>query len=127
MNRILKIALYGFLAWLVPFAISFLFYSPQGELATDIFFFKTIMILVGSITAAALIVKYFKDVKKRFVTEALVIGLAWFAISIILDLVILLPMSGMSISDYFTQIGLRYLAMPIMSLTVGFVLKKKIK
>ena len=127
MNRLIKIILFGFLAWLVPFAVSLLFYSPEGKLATDIFFFKTIMILVGSITAAVLLVKYFKGVKKHFVTEALIIGLAWFAISIILDLIILLPMSGMSVDSYFTQIGLRYLSIPIMSLAIGFVLKKKIK
>lgn len=127
MNRSLKILFYGFLAWLVPFAVSLLFYSPEGELATDIFFFKTIMILVGTITAAALLVKYFKGVEKRFVTEALTIGLAWFSISIMLDLIILLPISGMGIGAYFTQIGLRYLSMPIMSLAIGFVLKKKVK
>jgi hypothetical protein len=123
----MKIGFYGLLAWFVPFAISFLFYSPEGELATDIFFFKTIMILVGTITAATLLVKYFKGVKKHFVTEGLIIGLAWFAISIILDLIVLLPLSGMSIGSYFTQIGLRYLSIPIMSLAIGFVLKKKIK
>ena len=40
-------------------------------------------------------------------------------------LLVLVPMSGMSVADYFTQIGLRYLVMPIMSIMVCAALANK--
>ncbi len=83
------------------------------------------MILVGSITAAFLLVSYFKKVSNGYLKEGIIVGVIWFGISILLDLLVLIPMSGMSISDYFTQIGLRYLAMPAMSIAVGAALANK--
>ena len=124
MNKILKLLLFGFLAWLVPFVTSFFFYSREGQVLIDIFFFKTIMILVGALTGALLLVLYFKPLRKRYLREAVIAGLVWFAISILLDLLILLPMSGMPAGTYFTQIGLRYLTLPIMSTALGLALEE---
>jgi uncharacterized membrane protein YpjA len=43
------------------------------------------------------------------------LGLLWLVVNLVLDFVILLPMSHMSLSDYIAQIGLRYLMIPIFS------------
>lgn len=118
MKKYLKNVLYGFLAWLIPFVASFFFYSKEG-LTIDIFLFKSIMIVVGSISAAILLVLYFKKISTAYLKEGIIVGIVWFGINILLDLLILIPMSGMSIADYFTQIGIRYLVMPAMSITVG--------
>ena len=118
MKKYLKNVLYGFLAWLIPFVASFFFYSKEG-LTIDIFLFKSIMIVVGSISAAILLVSYFKKISAAYLKEGIIVGIVWFGINILLDLLILIPMSGMSIADYFTQIGIRYLVMPAMSITVG--------
>ncbi len=125
MNKYVRNVLYGFLAWLIPFVASFFFYSREGELTIDIFLFKSIMIVVGSFSAAILLVSYFKNINVDYLKEGIIIGLIWFGINIVLDLLILIPMSGMSITDYFTQIGLRYLAIPAMSIAVGTALKNK--
>jgi hypothetical protein len=125
MRKYLKTVLYGFLAWLIPFVASFFFYTREGKLTIDIFLFKTIMIVVGSITAAFLLVSYFKKINTDYLKEGILVGVIWFSINILLDLMVLIPMSGMSIPDYFTQIGLRYLVMPAMSITVGMVLANK--
>jgi hypothetical protein len=117
-KKYLKNVLYGFLAWLIPFVASFFFYSKEG-LTIDIFLFKSIMIVVGSISAAILLVLYFKKISTAYLKEGIIVGIVWFGINILLDLLILIPMSGMSIADYFTQIGIRYLVMPAMSITVG--------
>jgi len=118
MNKYFRNVLYGFLAWLIPFVASFSFYSEEG-LTIDIFLFKSIMIVVGSISAAILLVSYFKKISTAYLKEGIIVGVAWFGINILLDLLILIPMSGMSITDYFTQIGIRYLVIPAMSITVG--------
>ena len=125
MKKYLKITAYGFLAWLVPFLSAFFFYTREGKLNIDIFLFKTIMIIVGSITGAILLVYYFKKVGEKYLQEGIVIGVIWFCLNILLDMAILLPMSKMPIPDYFTQIGLRYLVMPAMSIAVGAALANK--
>lgn len=125
MNKHIRNILYGILAWLIPFVTSFFFYSKEGGLTVDIFLFKSIMIVVGSISAAILLVSYFKKIDTGYLKEGIIVGLAWFGINVLLDLLVLIPMSGMSVADYFTQIGLRYLVMPVMSIMVGASLANK--
>lgn len=124
-NKYLKNLSYGLLSWLIPFVTSFLFYTREGELTIDIFLFKSIMIVVGSVTAAFLLISYFKNIGADYFREGVVLGSAWFAINILMDMAVLIPMSGMSVSDYFAQIGLRYLMIPVMCTTVGAALKNK--
>jgi len=122
MNKYLKNVLYGFLTWLIPFMASFFFFSRNGELMIDKFLFKSIMIVVGAISAAILLVAYFKSIKTNFLKEGMIIGATWFAINILLDLVVLIPMSGMAIPDYFTEIGIRYIVIPVMCISIGAAL-----
>lgn len=121
-NKYIRNISYGFLAWLIPFISSLAFFTKDGGLSIDIFLFKSIMIVVGSITAAFLLVSYFKRIDSGFLKEGIVVGIVWLAINLGLDLLILLPMSGMSIADYFTQIGLRYIVIPVMAIMVGKIL-----
>ncbi len=122
MKNVLKNILYGFLSWLIPFVSAFFFYSGEGELSVDIFLFKTIMIIVGALSGSYLMVLYFKSISNNYLKEGLAIGITWLGINIILDLVLLIPMSGMSLHEYFPQIGLRYLVIPIFSTMMGLAL-----
>jgi len=123
MNKYLKIGLFGFLTWLIPFVVGFLFYSPEGEPMIDALVFKAIMIVVGSITGAILLVFYFKKLDKDYLTEGILIGVVWFVLNIVLDLLILVPMAKMAIGAYFAQIGFEYLTIPTMSIAMGLVAK----
>ena len=125
MKKYLKISLYGFIAWLIPFVSAFFFYTREVKLNIDIFLFKTIMIIVGSVTGAILLVSYFRKINADYLKEGILVGIIWFCVNIVLDLLILIPMSGMAIPDYFTQIGLRYLMMPAMSIAVGAAIANK--
>ncbi len=125
LKKYLRNAFYGFLAWLIPFVAAFAFYTREGKLAVDIHLFKSIMIVIGSAFASYLLIRYFKKTESGFLREGIVVGIVWLLVSIILDLLILLPMSGMSVPDYFAQIGLRYLAIPAMSVAVGTALANK--
>lgn len=122
MNKYLKILIFGFLVWLIPFIASLFFYTSGGKLIIDVFLFKAIMIIVGSVSAAFLLVYYFKKIHTSYLKEGIIVGLLWFGINILLDLLILVPMSGMSIADYFTRIGLSYIVIPVMCITVGTAL-----
>lgn len=123
MKKYGKMVVFGFLTWLVPFVVSFFFYSPAGVLLIEERFFKSIMIVVGAATGAWLLTVYFKKAES-YLAEGVTIGLVWLAMNIALDATILIPMSGMSIGAYATQIGLRYLTMPIMSTAMGYALAR---
>ncbi len=128
MDRYVRIALLGAGTWLIPFLISLLFYSGEGRLIIGTFLFKTILIVIGSVVGAALLVLYFKEVKKNFLREGIMVGVAWFAVNIVLDIAILLPMYGsiFEIFDsYLAEIGLRYLMITAMAIAVGFSLQNK--
>lgn len=122
MNSISKTFLYGFLTWLIPFVLAIPFYSKDGQLSIDIFLFKTIMMLGGAIAGAWFLILYFRKVTEAFLREGVRLGLIWLAINLLLDFLILIPMSGMSVDDYIIQIGLRYLMIPIFSTTIGCLL-----
>jgi hypothetical protein len=121
MKKVLKIGLYGFLTWLIPFVISFFFYDRSGQPTMDIFFIKSILLVVSSLFGAYLLIVYFKQLKDDFLKEALIVGVSWLSINWLLDVVILLPMAKISIAAWFTQIGLRYLVIPVFSISIGYI------
>ncbi|MBA2853590.1 hypothetical protein [Methanococcus maripaludis] len=122
----LKCGFFGLLTWLVPFLLSFLFYSENEGLLIDIFLFKSIMIVVSGLVGVSLLILYFKDIKKDYLIEGIFVGVSWLIINMILDILILIPMSGMTYLTYFSQIGLRYLIIPTISISMGFLLKLKL-
>ena len=123
MNKYVKLVGFGFLSWLVPFLASFAFFGPEG-LMIDLIFFKSIMIVVGALVGVALMVAYFKQVKQDFLKEAVILGFGWFAVNLVLDWIVLLPMSGSDPVTHFLEIGMRYLVLPIIAVGFGLVLKR---
>lgn len=122
-----KALLLGFLTWLIPFTISLLSYTRNGELTIPYATFKSIMIVSGTVSGCYLLFRYFKLVDNDFIKNGLVIGLTWFAINIILDSIILIPMMKTTFAEYFMSIGLGYIALPAISTTMGYLLQSKLK
>ena len=121
LEKALKIGCFGFLTWLVPFVISLLFYTKDGQPIMDIFFIKSIMIVLSSAVGAFLLIIYFRKIDLNFLREGAYIGMSWFVINCILDILVLLPLAGMSMTTWFAQIGMRYLMIPIMSISIGYI------
>ena len=121
MKKYLIYSVYGVFSWLIPFVISIFFYSRDGGLVIDVFLFKSIMIVSGSLTSMVLIPLTFKHIQRSVMKEALVIGGLWMVINWGLDGLILLPMSGQTLLEYFAQIGLRYVVIGITWVTVARV------
>jgi hypothetical protein len=116
----------AFLTWLIPFLASIPFYGKDG-LLIDQQLFKSIMIVIGSITAAILIVWCFRPVENNFTRGAVVTGIVWLLANWILDLIVLVGLLGMALPDYAAQIGLRYLVIPTMVIAAGVVADEAIK
>lgn len=118
-NNTIRILLFGFLVWLIPFIVAFGFYTPEGKLRGDIFLFKTVMLLVGGASGCVFLFLMVKRVTLPAFQTFVAIGLVWLAENLGLDLLILVPMSKMNLGDYFVQIGLRYFMILFVSVTVG--------
>jgi hypothetical protein len=126
MNKYLKMVLYGLLVWLIPFMVSFAFVDQQGNFTIDVTFFKSIMVVTGALVGVVLAVRYFRDVETNYVNEGIVLGVTWLVINLAMDL--LMVYGGffqMGIMEYFTDIGMRYFAMPIYTIGMGYALMQQ--
>ena len=123
---IIRTIIYGFLVWLIPFISAFFLYSPEGKLSIDIFLFKSIMLIIGVTTGTILLINYFQRINKFYLRNAIILGLIWLLISLGLDILILVPMAKMTLTEYFYQIGLRYLLIPIYAIGMAILIKQKI-
>lgn len=127
MKRYIYIISFGILVWLIPFILSIPFYSPSGDILIDQGLFKSIMVLFGSGTGAVSIILLFRKITADYFKTGLIIGFIWLIINWGLDYLILLPLSGMGITDYLNQIGVRYLSILIMAVMAGWICDEVIK
>src|SRR5262245_19652528 len=118
-----RVAVYGLLSWAIPFIAAFAFFSGPGELRIPQPLFKSLMVLIGVGVGVLLLVLVFRHVRPTLMS-GLAIGTEWFLINWGLDLLILLPLSGMSGSTHFYDIGLRYLLIPMIAAAMGAVAEK---
>ena len=110
----------GFVSWLGPFVVSFLFVDQTGQFIIPQPLFKSLMVVFFGGVGAALLVIAFRRVVPSL-RSGMLLGLYWFAINIVLDLLILIPLIGMPVVTYVYDIGLRYLLIPIMSTAMAAV------
>ncbi len=120
MRDSVRVLLYGILTWLIPFLLAIPFYS-DGGLLIDQQLFKSIMIVIGSLTGAFLIVHLFSVMSWEYLTAGYVTAVVWLLINWALDILILIPLSGLDLISYTSQIGLRYLLIPVMTIMAGVV------
>lgn len=121
----LKLFGFGFIVWLVPFLVSFLFYSSEGVLLTQDAFFNSVMTVVGFTTASILLLNYLKGFTVNYLKESIKAGSAWLIMSVLLDVAILVPIAKMNLVTYCANIGLGYLVIPIMAIFAGLLLEQK--
>ena len=124
---IAKIMFLGFLSWLIPFVFSLLFYKPRGQLIVPYATFKSAIMVIGTVSGCYLLFRYFRVVNANFFFHGVIVGICWFFINIILDTVILVPMMKTSFANYFMSIGLSYAAIPSISVTMGYLLDKRVE
>ena len=126
MNKYLKILLFGFLTWLVPFAVSFVVFPFK---ATNRGLFETVMAVTVTAVAVLFAILYLRRTTNRFLRNGILIGAIWFVVNIVIDLFLFLPPSPMQMSlvDYMTDIGFTYLIYPIITIGFGYLLEQKTK
>ena len=115
--------LLGFVSWLVPFAVSFLFVDRTGQFIIPQPLFKSLMVVVFGGLGTVLLVVAFKRVTPN-AQSGLVLGCYWLAINLVLDFAILVPLVQMQVTTYIFDIGLRYLLIPFISAAIGIVAQR---
>ena len=124
MNKNLKIVLFGFLIWLIPFAISFFIYPLKAPMYS---LFESIMSVLIAISAVIFSYLYFKDIETNFVMDGIKTGIMWFIIAIVIDLLMFMPASPMhmNFTDYMMTIGVKYLIIPVVTIGTGYIAQNK--
>jgi hypothetical protein len=122
MNQLFTKILYGILLWGLVYLASL----PMLPLIkTDPFFFKTLIGFVFTVFAIVFTVLFFANVKENYLSEGISAGIIWMLISIAIDIVVFVyGKSNMSFSGYFKDIGLTYVAFPITTIGVGYLLER---
>ena len=117
MKSFKKAILYGFLIWLIVFAVAFLIF-PIRE--SNRVFFESIMPVTLSIVTAFFTFKYLIKIESNFIKEGLYFGIIVIAINWIIDAFIMLSPSPMqmTLSEYFQDIGFTYFM--ILPISYGF-------
>jgi len=123
MKKYIKIGLFGFLIWLIPFVISFIIF-PLRE--TNRPLFESIMPVV--LTAVVIVFSLLLITKKenKPIKEGILVGVSWFVLSLFIDLLLFLPESPMqmTLGDYMMDIGLTYVLIIIIPIGIGYSLSK---
>jgi hypothetical protein len=102
----------GVLMWLVPFVVAFLVF-PFHESARPLF--ESVMAVAVAGSAAGLGYLYVRSGAST--AEGLRLGLIWFVLCVLIDAPLMLlggPMQ-MTVADYMADIGLTYLAIPVVT------------
>ena len=124
MNKYIKMAVLGFLVWLGPFIVSILIYGWHD---THRALFESVMAVILTVVVVKATFLYFINTDKDFFTDGILLGIIWFVISVVIDLILFLPESPMqmSLADYWMDIGLTYLIIIIVPIGFGWLLHKK--
>lgn len=123
MKHPVRLLLLGLLTWTVPFVVAFAFYDRQGQLATSYGLFKSTMVVVSGLTGCFALYRYMSKIETGFIRHAWIAGLVWLALNLLLDILILIPMSGMSFKEYLTTIAPGYLLIPVICVSGGMLMQ----
>jgi len=119
MTRIGKIALYGLLMWVVPFAVSCVIFPWELSYSK---LFDSVMPVVVALTAVLLAVSYFRSPAGVFLREGIIIGVVWLAMSLVFNLLMFVvgPMK-MPLADYVVGTGIPCLIIPAITIGLGYI------
>ena len=104
---------FGVMSWVVPFVASLSLYPLK---ASNEPLFETIVSILILVTAGGLGRLWYRTSPPKHVSDGFALGTAWLLINVMLDQLMLLSIFGpqrMPLAVYVTQVGLKYLMIPI--------------
>ncbi len=118
MTSIGKAIGFGFLVWLVPFAVAFAIFPIHDTMRP---LFESIMPVAIAIIVVPLGVVYFRRIRRRFMREGLRLGLLWLVMCVAITAPLMLlgwPMQ-MTVPEYLADIAVTYLMIPVITIGIA--------
>ena len=124
MHKYGTIGIFGIFIWIIPFLISFLIFDIRE---TNRPLFESIMPVILTFVVLLFSILYYNKQNTDFLKNGISLGIAWFIINILIDLLLFLPESQfqMTITDYIMDIGLTYIIILMIPISIGYILEKK--
>ncbi len=128
MEILYKFLLVAFLCWLVPFVVSLPFFSPEGQLLINFWFFKAIMVSFLILTTFLLLRWFYRRTALPTTNSAplTLIGIGILVINILLDSISILQLKPMPLAAYTSEIAWIYLLFIPLSLLTGRAKKEAV-
>lgn len=141
MNKNVKFFLFGILTWIPGYLLFLLFKSkglteytflyrslPAALSPLDLVLYKTISMLLMAAVGGVLLALYFRSVSGNYLREGFRVGVIWLALNLLLDMMFLIPKSGINFESFFRStylpaFGIGYLMLPVMSVTIAYALR----
>ena len=114
-----KAVLFGFLVWLIPFIVGFMAWPVHGQPV-----FETILALAVTGSGLVFAALYFRSIERITRTEGVRLGVLWFAISLLIDLIMFMPAASpmhMRFAAYMLDIGMTYLIYPMITIAITYI------
>jgi len=109
--------LLGLLVWLVPFVVAFAAFRLKDSWRA---LFESIMPVTLALTVVICALLYFRRAEAGGWREGLALGLLWMAISVAIDLPLMLsPPISYTLTEYAADIALTYLMIPVITAGIG--------
>lgn len=107
----------GLLVWLVPFAVAFAAFPLK---TANYPLFESIMPVALTAIVVFCSLWYFRGIATPTIREGLLLGVLWMLLSMAVDLPLMLsPPMNYTVGQYFADVGLTYLMMPIITLGIA--------
>ena len=118
------ISLFGVIVWLVPFSLSFLLYTPEGQPRFSEDVFESVMAVSLASITSYLSYRLFARAS-TIAASGLIVGVSWAAISVALDLAAIVTAFNMPLAQYAVDIALSYVMIPAITIAVAKTAKAR--
>jgi hypothetical protein len=121
----MKLALLsGILIWVITFIVSIVVFSLRE---TNRPLFESIMPVTLTILTVVFSIRYFQMEETISFMESILIGVLWYIVNLVIDMIMFLPPSPMQMSfiDYMADIGITYILIPIIPFGFGYLCENR--
>ncbi len=117
-----RIWLYGLLIWIIGMAVATALWPLH---ASRLPLFKSLLVVTMTAAGMFFTVRVFHSVRTDYVRTGIRTGLIWTVLNWALDLIVLVGLMKTPAGMYVMDVGLRYLAIPVITVGCGILLERE--
>ncbi|MDM7925645.1 MAG: hypothetical protein QUS35_06470 [bacterium] len=117
-----RIWVYGLLIWIIGMAVATVLWPLH---ASRLLLFKSLMVVTMTAAGMFFTVRVFDSVRSDHVKTGIRTGLIWTVLNWALDLIVLVGLMKTPAATYAMDVGLGYLAIPVITVGCGILLERK--